>query len=87
MQAETGGNPLNARPRASLTQMTAQFGAAREALCRWRENPSLAAHRLGGLWDFKLSEVDGRVCTRTVGKQKVEVRLCVNQVCSYLNGS
>ena len=46
---------------ASVEEVTAHLGVARDTIYRWIEAKSLPAHRIGRLWKFKLSEVDGWV--------------------------
>ncbi|MFW3173191.1 helix-turn-helix domain-containing protein [Xanthomonas phaseoli] len=38
---------------------TQLLGVAKDIVYRWRERKSLAAHRVGRLWKFQLSDVDG----------------------------
>jgi excisionase family DNA binding protein len=61
MQSESGtkGTPLE--PWASVEEVTAHLGVARDTIYRWIEAKRMPAHRIGRLWKFKLSEVDAWV--------------------------
>jgi excisionase family DNA binding protein len=50
-----------AEPWASVEQVARHLGVAKDSIYRWIEGRGLPAHRLGRLWKFKLSEVDGWV--------------------------
>ncbi|MBB5859566.1 excisionase family DNA binding protein [Xanthomonas arboricola] len=44
---------------------------AKNIVYRWRERKSLPAHRVGRLWKFQLSEVDGWVGAGGADERKV----------------
>ncbi|MCE4327607.1 helix-turn-helix domain-containing protein [Xanthomonas euvesicatoria] len=44
---------------------------AKNIVYRWRERQSLPAHRVGRLWKFQLSEVDGWVGGGSADERKV----------------
>ena len=52
------GGPI-AEPWASVEDVAGHLGVAKDSVYRWIEGKGLPAHRLGKLWKFKLSEVDG----------------------------
>lgn len=45
-------------PWASVDDVAAHLGVAKDTVYRWIESKGLPAHRLGRLWKFKLSDVD-----------------------------
>lgn len=45
----------------SVSSVAAHLGVAQDSVYRWIETKRLPAHRIGKLWKFKLSEVDGWV--------------------------
>ena len=45
-------------PWASVDDVAAHIGVAKDSVYRWIEGKGLPAHRIGKLWKFKLSEVD-----------------------------
>lgn len=45
----------------SVDEVAEHLGVARDTVYRWIEQKGLPAHRVGRLWKFKLSEVDGWV--------------------------
>ena len=45
-------------PWASVDQVAAHFGVAKDTMYRWIESKCLPAQRVGRFWEFKLSEVD-----------------------------
>jgi len=47
-------------PWSSVDEVAKHLGAAQD-LNRWIEAQGLPAHKIGHLWKFKLSEVDGWV--------------------------
>jgi excisionase family DNA binding protein len=51
----------NAEPWASVEDVVAHLGVARDSVYRWIERRGLPAHKIGRLWKFKLSEVDAWV--------------------------
>ena len=58
-QSGTEGGPVE--PWASVEELTAHLGIARDTIYRWIETKGMPAHRIGRLWKFKLSEVDAWV--------------------------
>jgi len=44
-----------------VSDVAAHLGVAKESVYRWIDNRGLPAHRVGRLFRFKLSEVDGWV--------------------------
>jgi excisionase family DNA binding protein len=46
---------------ASVEDTAHHLGVAKDTIYRWIESRALPAHRVGRLWKFKLSEVDGWV--------------------------
>ena len=61
MQSETGPKGAPLEPWASVEEVTAHLGVARDTIYRWIEGKRMPAHRIGRLWKFKLSEVDAWV--------------------------
>jgi excisionase family DNA binding protein len=45
----------------SVDEIARHLGVAKDTIYRWIESRRLPAHRLGRLWKFKISEVDGWV--------------------------
>jgi excisionase family DNA binding protein len=43
---------------ASVDDVMAHLGVARDTIYRWIEGKGMPAHRIGRLWKFKLSEID-----------------------------
>ena len=52
---------MTTEPWVSVEQVAQHLGVAKDTVYRWREHRGLPAHRVGRLWKFKLSEVDGWV--------------------------
>lgn len=48
-------------PWASVEEVAKHLGVAKDSVYRWIERRGLPAHKIGRLWKFKLSEVDGWV--------------------------
>jgi len=48
-------------PWSSVDEVAKHLGAAQDSIYRWIEARGLPAHKIGHLWKFKLSEVDGWV--------------------------
>lgn len=44
---------------ASMNELLEYLDVSREAVLRWIANRSMPAHKVGRLWKFKFSEVDG----------------------------
>ena len=45
-------------PWVSVEQVGKHLGIAKDTVYRWIESKSLPAHRVGRLWELKLSQVD-----------------------------
>ena len=43
----------------SVEEIGAHLGVSKETIYRWLEKKKMPAHRVGRLWKFKASEVDG----------------------------
>jgi excisionase family DNA binding protein len=43
---------------SSVVEVAKHLGGAQDSIYRWIEARGLAAHKIGRLWKFKLSEVD-----------------------------
>jgi excisionase family DNA binding protein len=54
-------NAMNAEPWVTAENVAQHLGVAKDTVYRWRERKGLPAHRVGRLWKFQLSEVDGWV--------------------------
>ncbi|WP_081498299.1 helix-turn-helix domain-containing protein [Pseudomonas psychrophila] len=54
---------MNTEPWVTGEQVTLHVGVAKDTVYRWCERRGIPAQRIGRLWKFKLSEVDGWVCT------------------------
>jgi excisionase family DNA binding protein len=48
-------------PWVSLEEVARHLGVAKDSIYRWIDGRGLPAHKIGRLWKFKLSEVDGWV--------------------------
>ena len=48
-------------PWVSVEQIAEHLGVTRDSIYRWIDRKALPAHRVGRLWKFKVSEVDGWV--------------------------
>jgi excisionase family DNA binding protein len=48
-------------PWSSVDDVAKHLGVAQDSIYRWIEARGLPAHKIGRLWKFKLSEVDGWV--------------------------
>jgi len=57
-RAQTGPEPW-----ASVEAVSKHLGVAKDSIYRWIDHRGLPAHKIGRLWKFKLSEVDGWVRT------------------------
>lgn len=69
MKSESGASTARIEPWASVDEVMAHLGVARDTVYRWIEAKRMPAHRIGRLWKFKLSEVDAWV--RTGGADEV----------------
>ena len=52
---------MAAEPWVSVDEVSKHLGVAKDSVYRWIETRQLPAHRIGRLWKFRLSEVDGWV--------------------------
>ena len=50
-----------AEPWVSVDQIAEHLSVTRDSIYRWIDRKNLPAHRVGRLWKFKISEVDGWV--------------------------
>lgn len=48
-------------PWVSVERIAEHLGVRRDSIYRWIDAKGLPAHRIGRLWKFKVSEVDGWV--------------------------
>lgn len=60
---------MNTEPWVTAEQVAQHLGVAKETVYRWRERKSLPAHKVGRLWKFQLSEVDGWVRAGGAGEE------------------
>ena len=61
MKNDSGTQGARIEPWASVEEVTAHLGVARDTIYRWIDAKRMPAHRIGRLWKFKLSEVDSWV--------------------------
>ncbi|WP_080689375.1 helix-turn-helix domain-containing protein [Xanthomonas arboricola] len=59
------------KPYVTADQFAQLLGVAKNIIYRWRERKSLQAPRVGRLWKFHLSEVNGWVCADGADERKV----------------
>lgn len=52
---------MTTEPWASVEDVAKHLGVAKDSVYRWIDSRSLPAHKIGRLWKFKLTEVDGWV--------------------------
>lgn len=52
---------MMAEPWVSVEDVAKHLGVAKDSIYRWIETRGLPAHKIGRLWKFRLSEVDGWV--------------------------
>ncbi|MDH4394617.1 MAG: helix-turn-helix domain-containing protein [Limnobacter sp.] len=52
---------MKAEPWVSVDLIAGHLGVTRDSIYRWIERKGLPAHRVGRLWKFQVSEVDGWV--------------------------
>jgi excisionase family DNA binding protein len=50
---------ITAEPWVSVEGIALHLGVSKETIYRWLERKRIPAHRIGKLWKFKTSEVDG----------------------------
>jgi excisionase family DNA binding protein len=46
---------------SSLEEIAEHLGVSKDTVYRWIANKQMPAHKIGKLWKFKISEVDGWV--------------------------
>lgn len=61
MNSLSGTEGARIEPWASVEEVMAHLGVARDTVYRWIDAKGMPAHRIGRLWKFKLSEVDSWV--------------------------
>lgn len=52
---------MTTEPWVTASEVAQHLGVAKDTVYRWRERKGLPAHKIGRLWKFQLSEVDGWV--------------------------
>jgi excisionase family DNA binding protein len=52
---------MTTEPWVSVDDVAKHLGVAKDSVYRWIEARSLPAHKIGRLWKFRLSEIDGWV--------------------------
>lgn len=52
---------MTAEPWVSVDDVAKHLGVAKDSVYRWIETRGLPAHKIGRLWKFRLSEIDGWV--------------------------
>ena len=52
---------MSNEPWVAVEEVAKHLGVAKDSIYRWIEHRRLPAHRIGRLWKFKISEVDGWV--------------------------
>ena len=52
---------MNSEPWVTAIDVAKHLGVVKDTVYRWRERKGLPAHKIGRLWKFQLSEVDGWV--------------------------
>lgn len=52
---------MSTEPWVAVEEVAEHLGVAKESVYRWIESRGLPAHKIGRLWKFKLTEVDGWV--------------------------
>ena len=58
---------VTAEPWLSVEEISRHLGISKETIYRWLERQKIPAHRIGKLWKFKVSEVDGWVTSGGAG--------------------
>jgi excisionase family DNA binding protein len=57
----------------SVDEIAVYLGISKETVYRWLDRGSIPAHRVGKLWKFKPSEIDGWVKSGAAGtKRQIE---------------
>lgn len=54
---------MSSEPWVTVEQVAKHLGVAKDSVYRWIESRGLPAHKIGRLWKFRLSEIDGWVET------------------------
>ena len=57
----------------SVEEIAGHLGVNRDTIYKWIERKQMPAHKLGKLWKFKVSEVDGWVLDGKAADQSEEV--------------
>lgn len=52
---------MNNEPWVAVDDVARHLGVAKDSVYRWIDTKALPAHKVGRLWKFRLSEVDGWV--------------------------
>lgn len=52
---------MTTEPWVSVDDVARHLGVAKDSVYRWIETRGLPAHKIGRLWKFRLSEIDGWV--------------------------
>ncbi len=52
---------MNSEPWVAVEEVAKHLGVAKDSVYRWIDTKALPAHKVGRLWKFRLSEVDGWV--------------------------
>jgi excisionase family DNA binding protein len=52
---------MSSEPWVAVEKVAKHLGVAKESVYRWIESRGLPAHKVGRLWKFRLSEIDGWV--------------------------
>ena len=52
---------MTSEPWVGVDDVAKHLGVAKDSVYRWIETKALPAHKVGRLWKFRLSEVDGWV--------------------------
>ena len=60
---------MTAEPWVSVDEVAKHLGVVKDSIYRWIEHRGLPAHKVGRLWKFKLSEVDGWVRKQAVDEK------------------
>ena len=61
-----------AEPWVSVDAVAAHLGVAKDSVYRWFNSKRMPPHKIGKLWDFKPSEVDGWVRAGGATKQSAK---------------
>ena len=56
-----GMRRMKPEPWISLEAVAQHLGVSQDSIHRWIRNRGMPAHKVGHLWKFKVSEVDGWV--------------------------